>query len=641
MPGPMSRLQVSRARTRSVLGLILGALLSVACADSSNERGDAAAGPTFRRDVAPIVHENCASCHHPGEAAPFSLLTYEDVRKRAKQIGIVTASRFMPPWLPLPDHGGPFLGDRRLSDEDLATLQAWVAAGAPEGDSTPPVEPEWAQGTGGWQLGEPDLVVRLPRAYTLPAEGRDVYRNFVIPLPVSEPHFVRAVELRPDNRFVLHHAVMRVDRTPSARQLDQRDPAPGFGGMAMGRAEVPDGQFLGWAPGKMAFAGYEDMAWRLNPGDDLVLQMHLRPSGKPETIQPEIGLYFAERPPTRAPVAITLASLDIDIPPGDADHVVQDDYLLPVDVTVLAVYPHAHYIGKDLQAFAELPDGERRWLFRIDPWDFNWQDEYRFAEPPTLPAGSRLVMRTSFDNSADNPFNPNDPPQRIVYGEQSSDEMAELLLQLLPVDPADRIVLMANFSRHNQRGFLDYFRGLVARDRTDVKAHNTLGLAYLSLDRYAEAIGPLSEVVRARPDDVVALDQLARALMFAGQPGEARAHLEHALALVPEDPRTLTGIGIADFLQGRPAEAQAHLERSLELRPGQPQAHAYLGAALASQGQVQAALAELRQALALNPVDLRVLQLLSEALEQAGRNSEADQLRERARRIDPEFVAGG
>jgi len=607
----------------------------VACGEAPGGHVGSDSGPTFRRDVAPIVKASCAPCHHPGEAAPFSLLTYGDFRKRAKQIGIVTRTRYMPPWLPLPDHGGPFLGDRRLSDADLETIQDWIEAGAPEGDSPPPAPPEW---TNGWQLGEPDLVVRLPEAYTLSAEGRDVYRNFVIPLPVSETHFVRAVELRPDNRFVLHHAVMRIDRTTSARQLDRRDPGPGFEGMAMGRAEVPDGHFLGWAPGKFAFAGYDDMAWRLDPGNDLVLQMHLRPSGKPETIQPSVGLYYAERPPTRAPIAITLANLDIDIPAGATDYVVEDDYVLPVDVTVLAVYPHAHYIGKDLQGYAVLPDGaedggEKRWLFRIEPWDFNWQDEYRFAEPPRLPAGTRLVMRTSFDNSADNIFNPNDPPQRIVYGEQSADEMAELLLQLLTVDPADRMVLMANFGRHNQRGFLGYFRGLVARDPTDVKAHNTLGLAYLNLDQYAEAIAPLREVVRARPADLLALNHLARALMFAGHTDQALARLEQAGKLSPDDPRTITGQGILLHLGGDPA-AIPTLKRSLQLRPGQPRAHAYLGAALVRSGRTEEGLAELRQAVALNPVDIRALHLLADALEGAGKGAEAARARRTAERID-------
>ena len=302
-----------------------------------------------------------------------------------------------------------------MSTSKIEKIVRWVDSGAPEGDPADlPEPPAWPEG---WQLGTPDLVLELEEPFVVPAEGKDLYRNFVLPIPVTEPRFVRTLEFLPDNPRLLHHAVMRVDTTGSTRELDARDPGPGFAGMSMGRAALPDGRFLGWAPGKSPDPGDEDAAWRLEPGMELVLQMHLRPSGREESIRPSIGLHFASEAPTKHPRALTLSSSQIDIPPGESAYTIEDTFVLPVPVEVLSVYPHAHYLGKDLQAFALLPDGGTRWLMRIDPWDFDWQDQYRFAEPVSLPAGAKLVMRYTYDNSAENPANPSSPPRRVVYAE--------------------------------------------------------------------------------------------------------------------------------------------------------------------------------------------------------------------------------
>jgi hypothetical protein len=393
---------------------------------------------TFNRDVAPIIFARCSGCHRPGEMAPFSLLGYEDVSSRAEQVGAVTGRRFMPPWLPVAGHGS-FAGDRSLSDEEIEVLHRWIEGGLVEGEPDDiPAMPEWTEG---WQLGEPDLVVRMPE-YRLRTEGPDVFRNFVIDVPIPSTRWVEALEFRPHNRRVVHHAVIQVDDNGGSRRLQELDPGPGFEGMfAQTTSHPPSGFFIGWTPGKVPRPPMEGAAWRLDPETDLVLQVHLRPTGQEEILDASIGLYFADKAPDLNPVLITLGSQVIDIPPGEDDYAIRDSYTLPVDVGVLGIYPHAHYLGDEMRVWADLADEGREWLLRIDDWNFNWQDEYRYAEPVRLSRGSIIRMEYSYDNSESNPQNPNRPPSRVTYGPNSDDEMGDLVLQVLPRSKADRAVL--------------------------------------------------------------------------------------------------------------------------------------------------------------------------------------------------------
>ncbi|MBI1940439.1 MAG: cytochrome c, partial [Acidobacteria bacterium] len=250
----------------------------------------AAKGPpprklTFNKHIAPIVFKNCAVCHHPGGSGPFDLMSYQDVSRRAEQIAMVTASRYMPPWLPEPGKG-EFASERRLSDEEIRMIRQWVDAGTAEGKPSdlPPV-PRFHEG---WQLGEPDLVVKMLRPYTLRAGGEDVFRNFVIPVPLTRTRYVRALEILPGNKKVVHHANLLIDRTQSSRRLDAEDQEAGFGGMEIeveSESFEPQTHFLFWKPGTVTYPEPEGLAWRLNPGDDLVLNTHMQPSGKPEAIQ--------------------------------------------------------------------------------------------------------------------------------------------------------------------------------------------------------------------------------------------------------------------------------------------------------------------------------------------------------------------
>src|SRR5262245_25029868 len=334
--------------------------------------------PTFSRDIAPLLFRECAPCHRPGGPGPFSVLSYHEVKQHVRAIVTATSSRFMPPWLPVAGYGN-FAGPRHLTDREIAAIRRWEAGGAPEGDQNqlPPV-PAMSDG---WRLGEPDLVLRLPKAFTLGASSLEVWRNFVLPVPPGATHFVKTVELRPGNSRIVHHALIATDTTRSSRRRDAQDETAGFEGMDMGDSQAPDGHLLGWSPGMTPFPGIEGEAWRLEPGTDVVLQLHLMPSGKDDTIDPLIGLFFADRPPRSSSLHLMRLDADhaLDIP-ADAQHVVvSESFELPVDLDVLAVYPHAHFLARTIEAFATTPKGSTEWLIKIDRWDFKWQDIYRFA----------------------------------------------------------------------------------------------------------------------------------------------------------------------------------------------------------------------------------------------------------------------
>jgi mono/diheme cytochrome c family protein len=382
------------------------------------------ANPTFNRDVAPILYKNCVRCHRPDNIAPFPLLTYEDAKKRATLIAHVTEKRLMPPWKPKPGHG-EFQEEMRLTPTELAILRQWTEKGMPEGNpSDLPQPPRFKEG---WQLGTPDMILKQSKPFTIPAEGRDIYQHFVFPLGLTKERYLKAVEVRPGNRRVVHHAVGLLDKSGTARKLDAKTPEPGYPGMGSS-GFLPAGFTPGFVPGQTPRAARKGRAIVIPADSDLVMQIHYHPSGKVETDQTEIGLYFTDEKPTVDGNILILGSKDIDIAPGDSAYRVSDTFKLPVDVTVESIWAHMHLIGKDVQVWAELPNGKEQKMLWIEDWDFNWQDGYLYKKPFRLPKGTIIRAEFTFDNSANNPRNPNNPPQRVLIGEGSTDEMAGLII---------------------------------------------------------------------------------------------------------------------------------------------------------------------------------------------------------------------
>ena len=348
------RIVPSSRGLRSVTGLAWA--MAIAACSGRQAPAPAPATVTFNKDVAPIVFANCAPCHRPGEVAPFTLLGFADLVKHADGVAQATRKREMPPWLP--ERGDfPIVGERRLRDDQIDTIQRWVKGGMVEGNAADlPKAPSWPDG---WQLGHPDSVLTVSRPYTLQPGGEDVYRNLVVNTRMPADVFVRAVEFK-TNGAPIHHAVIRVDRSGAARRRDGEDGQPGFDGMAWQSSQDPDGHFIGWAPGRGPIVVPEGMPWRLDRGADLVVELHMLPPKSPHVVQPSIALYLASSPPVQTPLTVKMGSKLIDIPAGEPAHVIADSYQLPVTVDLMSVYPHAHYLARDMLVRRRFPTGRRR-----------------------------------------------------------------------------------------------------------------------------------------------------------------------------------------------------------------------------------------------------------------------------------------
>jgi hypothetical protein len=404
---------------------------------------------TFNKQIAPLIYNNCSVCHRPGEAAPFSLLSYQDVAKRAKLIAAVTASRQMPLWKAEPASFA-YRDERRLKDTDIALLEQWVKQGMPEGNpAEKPAAPEFKSG---WRLGEPDLVVAMPAAYHIPGDGPDIYRNIAIPLGLTEDKWVTAIDMRLTARSVVHHVLYFGDPTGKAHDRPAEGAEPGFSGMRAGGATVPLG---GWALGAQPHLFPEGLALSVAKGSDLVIQYHFHPDGKPEAEKSLIGLYFAKQAPARTLTTIQLPPVyslfsGLDIPAGERDFVLRDSYSLPAAIDAVGISAHAHYIAKLFKMTATLPGGDVKTLLEIKDWDFAWQDRYFFQQFVGLPKGTRLDAEIHWDNSAGNPHNPSSPPTRVAWGEQSKDEMGSLTLIAVPHDEADLKTIRGDVRAHVQ-----------------------------------------------------------------------------------------------------------------------------------------------------------------------------------------------
>ena len=590
--------------------------------------------PTFTKDVAPIIFANCASCHRPGGTAPFSLLTYADVKSRARLIASATIRGFMPPWKPEPG-AGEFVGVRRLSHAQIAMIQKWIDAGTPEGDarSLPPTP----QFTSDWRLGPPDLVLTMERPYTLRAGGDDMYRHFVIPIQIPATRYIKAWEFRPGNPRVVHHATMQIDRTGASRQLDAQDPEPGYEGLIAHSVSSPDGYFLDWAPGHTPYTAPPGMAIPLEPASDLVLMLHLRPSGKPEPVLASIALYFADAPPDRVPALLRLTAQDLDIPAGAKNVVVTRSYKLPVPVDLVTVQPHAHYLARRIESDATLPDGTAQRLISIADWDFNWQDVYRFATPVSLPAGTTVRMRWQYDNSTDNPRNPSAPPRRVRYGQRTSDEMSELWFQVVPRNRAERDILTRDLRAAVLREELHGYETMIAADASNVALHDDIALMYEAAGNHEKAAAHFAESARLRPDSAAAQYNLATALATLKRSDEARQGFERAIVIDPSYANGYRGLAMLLQSTGQFDDAARNYRRAIEIAPQDAIAHHNYGVLLHTQGRLDEAMRQYQDAVQLNRDYADAHHGMALVLKTWGRTSDAISEYQEALRARPEW----
>jgi uncharacterized protein (TIGR03437 family) len=403
---------------------------------------------TWSEHIAPIIYNNCTNCHRPGQVSALPLMSYDDVRRRGSLVNQTVQTHFMPPWKPEPGWV-PFRDERRLTPAQLAMINQWVQDGMPRGDaSKEPPPPPFADD---WQLGKPDLVVEMGTGFTVPADGPDIYRNFVLPTGITEDKWVRAIELKPSARAVVHHVLFASDKTGSARAEERtvNDGQPGFPGLGsvftIEAATDPLGALSGglgaWVPGTTPAFLPAGIAMPLPKNSDLILQTHFHPNGVSSVEKTVVGIYFGPAPDRQitqlqAPAFFGIRA-NIDIPAGAKDYKVRGSFTIPADVEAVSVWAHQHYLGKESKLTATLPSGEVKILLWIRQWDFNWQDQYVYKELVPLPKGTRLDGELTYDNSADNIRNPNNPPKRVTWGEQSTDEMGSVILSVVPKNNAD------------------------------------------------------------------------------------------------------------------------------------------------------------------------------------------------------------
>jgi mono/diheme cytochrome c family protein len=464
----------------ALLVSVVAAGLAVTAVAGGQAQAPAQAGGdvTFSEHVAPIIFNNCSSCHRPGEAGPFPLLSYADVRPRGRQIATVVRQKQMPPWKPESDFH--LKGERGLTEQQISTLERWVAAGMPQGD--PAKLPALPPTASGWALGEPDLIVKMPEAFPVPPSGRDVYRTFVLPLNLKEDVWVKAVDFRPGSRPVVHHVLFYADSTGTARQRDAQDALPGFAG-GMGGGLVGGGALAalagrggrggaqanaaaarpaatvsigGWVPGSQPRMLPDDLAYLVPAGSDLILATHFHPNGQEEEEASTVGLYFAERRPSKGFTGIHLPPTfgllaGINIPPNVPDYTISDSFVLPIDVRAFGIVGHAHYIAKTMLMTATLPGGEKKTILSIRDWDFGWQEQYQFGEFIDFPKGTKIDVTITYDNTASNKRNPSNPPRRVTWGEQSTDEMGSMIMSVVAKNAGELPILQQALAAHTQQ----------------------------------------------------------------------------------------------------------------------------------------------------------------------------------------------
>lgn len=410
----------------------------------------APASVTFHKNVEPVLQQHCQSCHRRGEIGPMSLLTYQDTRKWAAAIKEAVALKKMPPWFADTSAHQTYRDDNSLSPAEAQTIKDWVNSGAPEGNAKDAPAPQ--KFVDGWNIGQPDMIVEMPESYQIPATGTVEYTYIIMPTNFKQDMWVRAAEIRPGNRSTLHHAIL-FTRTPGSKWLAQYptgvpfvpDARPGTrhrssDGDRTAEGSLADEWIVAYVPGQRPWNLPEDTGFLIKAGSDFVLQLHYTPKGKAVADRTKVGLVFSKTPPARRAYIAGVSNSKIEIPPGDANYQAEASLTFASDAKLLSVSPHMHLRGKAMTMSAVYPTGEGETLFDVPHYDFNWQQMYEFAIPKTMPAGTQLRLTAVYDNSLNNPANP-DPTATVHWGDQSYEEMmlGVFAVQIDPLADLDKL----------------------------------------------------------------------------------------------------------------------------------------------------------------------------------------------------------
>ncbi|MBK8955402.1 MAG: T9SS type A sorting domain-containing protein [Saprospiraceae bacterium] len=398
---------------------------------------------TFSEDVASIIYTHCGSCHRPGEIGPFPLTNYEEVRNRGNIIKFVVESKYMPPWKADPGYQH-YQNENYLETEEIQKIVDWVDSGMPQGNPTN--EPAFPNFPTGSQVGNPDLVLSFSQSYVHKGNNRDEYRYFVLPTGLSEDKELVALEMRPGNKKVVHHTLLWADATGLAKKEDEKSAEYGFSGG--GSVGFLGEQLPGYVPGQKPNLYPPGMSQKIPKGSDLVLQMHYAPTSLNESDSSTVNLFFAKQPSKRTVFNKIMLPTDLIngpfIMPPETVKTFHGVYKVPVDVSVLGIWPHCHMLGKSWEVYAKLPNGDQIPLIKINDWDFNWQGSYYFKKLIVLPKGSEIHGIATYDNTSNNPVNPNLPPKTVTWGEGTADEMYYLPISYVLYQPGDEDLILSN-----------------------------------------------------------------------------------------------------------------------------------------------------------------------------------------------------
>ncbi|MDA0811550.1 MAG: tetratricopeptide repeat protein [Verrucomicrobia bacterium] len=526
----------------------------------------------------------------------------------------------MPPWPPAAGFGS-FAHSRALSEEDLKLILDWIDSGHPEGEGSTGVAV--AASASGQPQREPDLVVKLPEPFVVPASGVDVFRNFVIPLGLEKKVYASAMEFRPNVRAAIHHATLVQDITGVGRSLDQQDSTPGFEGIVGGMSAGD--HFVGWTPGKLSGGFGDGLAWALQPGADLIVQLHLLPTGKEEMVQPEIAFWLSDEPPFLESATLHLSATDISIPAETPDHLVKSSLKLPVASRVVSIYPHAHFLCREVKVFAILPDLTPAPLIWIKPWNFDWQDEYFFTTPVELPAGSEIRMHFVYDNSGTNDRNPFAPPKTVDWGPRSSDEMADVWIKLVPDDQSQVPVLRKAFEQLEIDNLRKGYEFQLTRDPFNFVANSRLGHMLVGEGQTAQAIPLLSAALEVTPDSWSVLHNLGLAHVTGTTADLSRAqeYFGRALDANPDFAPARREMATVLAMTGQQEDSLAHFSQYLEARPDDAEVRGNFGVVLARTNRSVEAEEQYRRALVDDPFNPTIYANLASLLQRTDRQDQA------------------